>query len=389
MSDLGALGRIVAVASGKGGVGKSTVSVNLALALAAEGARVGLVDADIYGPSIPGMLGIPPERRPAMTPAGKVEPVRAHGIGVMSMGMLTGDDAPAVLRGPMVTKYLRLFIADVDWGPLDWLVLDLPPGTGDTQLTLAQSFPLAGAVVVTTPQDVSLKIARRGARMFEQVKVPLLGVVENMSGFCCPSCGTVSDIFRRGGGEKLAEALGAPFLGAVPLSAEVVDCGDEGRPVVLAHPESAPAAAYRAIAAALSGRAPAAAGMPARFAFDWTPDAGARAESRAPQPGAPADTPLAVERRDARTLGILWADGRDQRIDVRDLRLACPCAGCVDEVTGRALLDPATVPLDIAPARVASVGNYALSVSFTDGHSTGIYTWPKLRGLAAVEVEEL
>jgi ATP-binding protein involved in chromosome partitioning len=211
--------RILAVASGKGGVGKSTLSVNLALALASQGARVGLVDADIYGPSIPGMMGVPADRRPAMTPDGKVEPVQAHGIGVMSMGMLTGDDAPAVLRGPMVTKYLRLFIADVDWGPLDWLVLDLPPGTGDTQLTLAQSFPLTGAVIVTTPQDVSLKIARRGARMFEQVKVPILGVVENMSGFCCPACGNVTDVFNRGGGAQLAEALQAPFLGAVPLSA--------------------------------------------------------------------------------------------------------------------------------------------------------------------------
>jgi ATP-binding protein involved in chromosome partitioning len=385
----GPLGRILAVASGKGGVGKSTLSVNLALALAARGRRVGLVDADIYGPSIPGMLGVPADRRPAMTPDGKVEPVRIHGIGVMSMGMLTGDDSPAVLRGPMVTKYLRLFIADVDWGPLDWLVLDLPPGTGDTQLTLAQSFPLTGAVVVTTPQDVSLKIARRGARMFEQVKVPILGVVENMSGFCCPSCGTVTDVFRSGGGARLADVLGAPFLGAVPLSAEIVDCGDDGRPVVLSKPHSAPAAAYRAVAAALDGGAATAPALPPGFRFGWADGQGVRAADLAPRPGAPHDLPLAVERRDGRTLGILWADGFDQRIDVRDLRLACPCAACVEEMSGRVLLDPADVPLDVEPVSLGAIGNYALAIGFSDGHATGLYSWSRLRALRAAMAEEL
>jgi ATP-binding protein involved in chromosome partitioning len=383
------LGRIVAVASGKGGVGKSTVAVNLALALAERGAAVGLVDADIHGPSVPGMLGLPADAKPAMNPAGRVEPARRHGIGVISMAMLTGDDAPAVMRGPMVTKYLRLFVADVDWGRLDWLILDLPPGTGDVQLTLAQSFPLAGAVIVTTPQDVSLKIARRGVRMFEQVKVPILGVVENMSGFHCPSCGTVTDVFRRGGGARLAEALGAPFLGAVPLDASVVDCGDEGAPVVLARPDGAPARAYRALAAALAGREAGAGGLPARFSFGWTEGAGVRAADAAPRPDGPPTRALAVERLDARTLGIAWADGFAQRIDVRDLRLACPCAACVEETSGRALLDPAAVPLDVAPTAVGSVGNYALALSFSDGHSTGIYSWDRLRGLGATEEEAL
>ena len=204
------LGRMIAISSGKGGVGKSTVTANLAVAMAQTGLRVGVVDADLYGPSIPGMLGIPGDTPPAMGPDKKVIPAEAHGVKAISMAMLTGDDKPAVLRGPMVTKYLQMFISDVAWGELDVLLLDMPPGTGDIQLTLAQAFPLAGAVVVSTPQDVSLKIARRGLRMLEQVKVPILGVIENMSGFTCPSCGTVSHIFHQGGGAAIAESLSVP-----------------------------------------------------------------------------------------------------------------------------------------------------------------------------------
>ncbi|MGH7154871.1 MAG: P-loop NTPase, partial [Acetobacteraceae bacterium] len=180
---------IVAIGSGKGGVGKSTVSVNLALVLQQLGGRIGLVDADVLGPSIPGMLGIPSVQPPAAAPDGKAIPAERHGVKTMSMGMFTGDDTPAVLRGPMVGKYLRMLIGGVQWGHLDYLILDLPPGTGDTQLTLAQSLKLSGAVIVTTPQDVSLKIARRGLRMFEKVHVPILGIVENMSRFTCPHCG--------------------------------------------------------------------------------------------------------------------------------------------------------------------------------------------------------
>ena len=381
--------RIIAVASGKGGVGKTTLSVNLSLALADAGFRVGLVDADLFGPSIPGMLGVPADAKPSISPDQKVLPVEAQGLKVMSMAMLTGDDAPAVMRGPMVTKYLQLFIGDVAWGGLDYLILDLPPGTGDTQLTLAQNFPLTGAVIVTTPQDVSLKIARRGARMFEQVKVPLLGVVENMSGFCCPNCGTVTDIFRKGGGERLAEALGAPFLGAVPLDAAVVDCGDDGTPLVRASPDSAAAAAYRSIAARLADTADPGARLPSPFVWPWEEGAGVRAEGAAPHADGRPAQPLALERRDSRTLGILWADGARQDIDVRDLRLGCPCAACVDEMNGRRRLDPATVPLNIEPTRVWAVGNYAIGVAFTDGHSTGIYSFERLRAMAEAETEHV
>ena len=247
---------LVAVGSGKGGVGKSTFSVNLALALQQIGGRIGLVDADVFGPSIPGMLGLPPGQPLALeaTPDKKVIPVERHGLKAISMGMLRGDDNPAILRGPMVGKYLTFFMGSVQWGQLDYLIIDLPPGTGDTQLTLAQSFPLSGVVIVTTPQDVSLKIARLGLRMFETVHVPILGIIENMSTFTCPHCGKDTDVFRRGGGERMSRQLKVPFLGAIPLDADIVTGGDEGRPIVIDQPNSVAAQAYRAIAAALAGR---------------------------------------------------------------------------------------------------------------------------------------
>ena len=212
------------------------------------------MDADILGPSIPGMLGLPAGQPPTTTADGKIVPADCHNLKVMSMGMLTGDDNPAILRGPMVTKYLRMFIGSVEWGHLDYLLLDLPPGTGDTQLTLAQSYPLSGAIIVTTPQDVSLKIARRGLRMFETVHVPILGIIENMSTFTCPHCGKGTDVFRRGGGERISRELGVPFLGTIPLDPDIVESGDEGRPIVLEKPNSVAAMAYLVIAKDLAGR---------------------------------------------------------------------------------------------------------------------------------------
>ena len=269
---------IIAIGSGKGGVGKSTVSVNLALALQQLGGRIGLVDADIHGPSIPGMLGLPTGQPPATTPDRRLIPADRQGLKVISMGMLTGDDNPAILRGPMVGKYLHMFIGGVQWGQLDYLVLDLPPGTGDTQLTLTQSVPLAGAVIVTTPQDVSLKIARRGLRMFETVHVPILGIIENMSTFTCPHCGKGTDVFRRGGGERMSKELRVPFLGAIPLDADIVTSGDEGRPIVVDKPSSVAAQAYVAIATELAGRlhhAPSTVLKP--FVWTWETDEGAPA----------------------------------------------------------------------------------------------------------------
>ena len=279
---------VIAVGSGKGGVGKSTVSVNLAFALQQMGNWIGLVDADILGPSIPGMMGLPVGQPPTTTPDGKIVPADRHNLKVMSMGMLTGDDSPAILRGPMVGKYLKMFIGTVQWGRLDYLILDLPPGTGDTQLTLAQSYPLSGAIIVTTPQDVSLKIARRGLRMFETVHVPILGIIENMSTFTCPHCGKGTDVFRSGGGERMSRELGVPFLGAIPLDADIVMGGDKGRPIVLEKPNSVAAMAYLAIAAELAGRLQ---GLPTTGLkpFAWTTGRSARPDFRPldqePEPG--------------------------------------------------------------------------------------------------------
>jgi ATP-binding protein involved in chromosome partitioning len=374
---------IVAIGSGKGGVGKSTVSVNLALVLQRLGGRIGLVDADVLGPSIPGMLGIPTGRRPAATPDGKVIPAERHGVKIMSMGMFTDEDTPAVLRGPMVGKYLRMLIGGVQWGHLDYLILDLPPGTGDTQLTLAQSLTLSGTVIVTTPQDVSLKIARRGLRMFEKVHVPILGIVENMSTFTCPHCGKSTDIFRRGGGERMSRQLGVPFLGAIPLDADVVTGGDEGRPIVVDKPKSVTAQAYAAIAAALAEQLHAApATVLKSFVWRWDSNEGEPSWMESVvRPSGSRTMAIGIRRRDARTLSVLWEDGHRDDFDVRDLRLACHCALCIEEMSGRKLLDPKTVRPDVSPRTISSIGNYAIGIDWNDGHNSGIYSFDHLRSL--------
>ncbi|MGQ9368458.1 iron-sulfur cluster carrier protein ApbC [Azospirillum sp. A39] len=238
---------IVAVASGKGGVGKSTTAANLALALAANGQKVGLLDADIYGPSMPRMLGI--QGRPISHDGRTLEPMENYGIKVMSMGFLVAEDTPMIWRGPMVMSALQQMLADVNWGELDVLVVDMPPGTGDAQLTMAQQVPLAGAVIVSTPQDIALLDARKGLNMFRKVDVPVLGIVENMSYFCCPNCGHRSDIFSHGGARKEAAALGTDFLGEIPLDIAIRATSDEGQPIVVSQPDSEHAKVYRAIAA--------------------------------------------------------------------------------------------------------------------------------------------
>lgn len=238
---------IVAVASGKGGVGKSTTAANLALALAANGQRVGLLDADIYGPSMPRMMGITgkPNSRDGKT----LEPMENYGVKVMSMGFLVAEDTPMIWRGPMVMSAIQQMLRDVAWGELDVLVVDMPPGTGDAQLTMAQNVPLAGAVIVSTPQDIALLDARKGLNMFRRVDVPVLGIVENMSYFCCPNCGHRSDIFSHGGARAEAETLGVDFLGEVPLDIAIRETSDGGTPIVMAQPDSEHARVYRQIAA--------------------------------------------------------------------------------------------------------------------------------------------
>jgi ATP-binding protein involved in chromosome partitioning len=237
---------IIAVASGKGGVGKSTTACNLALGFAAEGLRVGVLDADIYGPSMPKLFAI--RGRPKIKTGRTLIPMEGYGCKVMSIGFLVEEDTAMIWRGPMVISALNQMLREVDWGELDVLVVDMPPGTGDAQLTMSQSVPLAGAVIVSTPQDLALIDARRGVAMFQKVNVPILGVIENMSYFLCPSCGTRSDIFGHGGARAEAERIGVPFLGEIPLHMEIREKADSGLPVVVTSPESGHAKAYRAIA---------------------------------------------------------------------------------------------------------------------------------------------
>jgi ATP-binding protein involved in chromosome partitioning len=236
---------VIAISSGKGGVGKSTVSVNLAVALALTGAKVGLLDADIYGPNIPMMMGVtkPPEQKD-----GKIAPAESHGVKLISMGFFVPEDTAVVWRGPMVHTAIQQLFRDVLWGELDYLLIDLPPGTGDAQLTLTQLVPLTGAVTVTTPQEVALHDVRKGMMMFQKVNVPLLGIVENMSYFLCGHCGERTEIFSHGGGERAAAKLGIPFLGRVPIDPAIRDGGDSGTPIVVADPASPQSASFREIA---------------------------------------------------------------------------------------------------------------------------------------------
>jgi ATP-binding protein involved in chromosome partitioning len=265
LQPLPGIGNVIAVASGKGGVGKSTTAVNLALALALDGARVGLLDADIYGPSQPRMMGLQGER-PVSGDGKRIEPLVAHGVKVMSIGFLIEEEQPMVWRGPMVTQALTQLLSDTNWGELDYLVVDMPPGTGDIQLTLAQRVPVSGAVVVTTPQDIALLDARKGLRMFQKVSVPVLGVVENMSTHVCSKCGHEEPIFGSGGGSRMAAQYGVSLLASLPLDIRIREQTDGGRPTVAADPDGALGRAYLemarrtaaklSLAASLAGAAP-------------------------------------------------------------------------------------------------------------------------------------
>ena len=243
---------IIAVGSGKGGVGKSTTAVNLALALAAEGLAVGVLDADVYGPSVPMMLGL--SGRPDSPDGKTIEPMRAHGIEAMSIGLLVDQDAPMIWRGPMATSALTQLLTDTRWGDLDVLVVDLPPGTGDIQLTMAQKIPVAGAVIVTTPQDIATLDARKALKMFEKLGIAVLGLVENMAVHVCSNCGHAEHIFGEGGAGRMSEQYGVPVLGSLPLQVAIREQGDAGTPIVAAQADSAMAQAYRDVARAMLAR---------------------------------------------------------------------------------------------------------------------------------------
>jgi ATP-binding protein involved in chromosome partitioning len=350
----------LAIASGKGGVGKSTVATHLALALSLSGAKVGLMDADIYGPSVPTMLGGGSSPQPAGQP-GVIHPVEKRGLKFVSMGLFTGRDTPVIWRGPMATKMIQQFLSQVAWGELDYLLIDLPPGTGDVQLTLTQSAPLVGAVIVTTPQEVAVSVTLRGLRMFEQVQVPILGIIENMSAFICPHCGKTTEVFRHGGGRKAAEELGVCFLGEIPLDPAIAEAGDAGVPVVAeggAGPKSASARAFGDIAEKLVRE---------------VTRVNELTESVRHQPKEVKAADGAVE--------IAWTDGHVSRLPFRSLRQACPCALCVDEWSGERRLDSNRVLMSVRPLDIRRVGRYGLQFNWSDLHGSGIYTYDYLRSL--------
>lgn len=346
---------VIAIASGKGGVGKSTATTNLALSLAATGAKVGVLDADVYGPSVPGMLGI--TERPKVNADGKAIPPEAYGVKVMSVGMMMGDNDPGIWRGPIVSRILQQFLAAVEWGNLDYLLMDLPPGTGDVQLTLTQSAPLNGAVIVTTPQDVALKIARKGLRMFQQVNVPILGIIENMSGFVCPSCNAVHNIFKTGGGEKAAQEMTVPFLGSIPLDPRMVEAGDLGKPLVALDKNTAGARAFEIVAKNLAAQISIA---------NYN-------ESQVK------NRPKEMHLHDQTPPKIVWDDGAILAYDHFALRMACPCAACRDEMSGERTLKESDIPKDIKVIESRAVGRYGQNLVFSDGHASGIYVNDLLR----------
>ncbi len=351
---------LIAVASGKGGVGKSTVSANLALALAKAGASVGLMDADVYGPSIPRMLGVLGQQPETDPLSKKMVPFEKHGIKFMSVGMLQQEsDTALIWRGPMASKLVQQFLGGVEWGALDYLLIDLPPGTGDIQLTLTQSVPLAGAVIVTTPQDVARTITQKGLRMFQQLQVPIIGVVENMSGFVCEHCHQVTPIFKKGGGRKMAEELAVPFLGEIPLEQVIAADGDYGVPTVAAHPDSASGRAYDGIARQMASQ------------LSIINAATAQVSSR----------PKEVNTQDPQVTVITWDDGKVVRYPNRYLRSMCPCAQCVNEVTGERMVRLESIDPEVRILSVAPVGRYALHFQWSDGHGTGLYSFETLRKL--------
>lgn len=344
---------IIAVASAKGGVGKSTLTTNLAIALQSQGATVGIMDADIYGPSQPTMLGVTFEKLENNN--GKISPVIKHGISFISIGLLISPDDPVIWRAPIVTKMIQQFITQVSWGSLDYLFIDLPPGTGDIQMTLCQHATLSGAIIVTTPQEVALGITKKGIKMFETLNVPILGVVENMSGFTCPHCQAITPIFKEGGGKTLAEQYKLPYLGAIPLDPKIVEAGDVGMPVIHYAPDSDATHSYLDIASRLKNKL----------------------RERSSDSSQPQEMELAATGE----LILFWHDGHRSVYTPLELRSACACAMCKDENSGKRILDVKNISPNIRIINATAVGRYAVTAQFSDGHRTGIYTFKRLREL--------
>ncbi len=352
MPGLPGVKHIVAVASGKGGVGKSTTAVNIALGLQSMGLRVGMFDADIYGPSQPRLLGLAGQQPSATEDQKKLIPLKAFGLAVMSMGFLVDEDMPIVWRGPMVTQALNQMLFDVAWnidGDLDVLIIDMPPGTGDVQLTMAQQVPMSGAVIVSTPQDLALIDARKGLNMFRKVDVPVIGIVENMSFFVAPDTGKRYDIFGHGGAEREAEKLGLKFLGGVPLHMDIRELSDAGTPVTAVRPEGPEAAVFKEIAVKV-----------------W----------EAVQTSKGIEAPIIKLSPDRDSLKVTFKDGYSYDLPAEMLRVMSPSA----EVQGHSAEQRVTVPgkRNVKIKTMQPVGKYATKIAFDDGHDTGLYSWSYL-----------
>ncbi len=361
-SPLANIKHIIAVGSGKGGVGKSTTAVNLAVALQKLGAKVGLMDADIYGPSLPTLMGS--HEQPKHIESGKIAPPVIHDIKCMSMGLL-GQGTPAVWRGPMASRAIQQFLTEMDWGELDYLIIDMPPGTGDIHITLSQSIRLSGAIIVMTPQGLATEISQKGLQMFQQVRVPVLGLVENMSEYVCSNCGHHEHIFSKGGGAEVSQKLGLPLLQSFPLDKKLLEESEAGTPVLVSRPESDTAKLYLDLAKNMA------------------------AELRSVLGGARKSNPTVVNTEKNDTHGMLkvaWSDGRDSVVAYKELRFQCPCAVCVDENTGVRKIKKESIKEDIQPVRINTIGNYALSIQWSDGHNTGIYAFDMLRKLLVKEI---
>jgi ATP-binding protein involved in chromosome partitioning len=348
---------VVPVGSGKGGVGKSTVSSNLAIALAKLGAKVGLLDADIYGPSIPTIMGA---HVPPTAGNGNIIPVLRYGVEIVSMGFFVPKGEATIWRGPMLSKVVEKFLGGVEWGELDYLLVDLPPGTGDVQLSLCQMIPLTGAAVVSTPQDLAFNVAEKAVSMFNKLRTPILGLVENMSGFECRHCGRREEIFGSGGARRFAMANEIPFLGEIPLSTDIRTTSDDGHPIVESMPASPSARAFFRVAENLAAQV-----------------------STLTLGGVSSDRPEIAEitRPSTSEVRILWKDGHESIYTGHALRLGCRCAVCVDEMSGNKRLREESISKDVRPLSIDPVGRYAIRFQWSDGHSTGIYTFELLREL--------
>ncbi len=349
---------VIPVASGKGGVGKSTVSANLAVTLAKLGFRVGLMDADVYGPSIPTLMGV--HEPPKQQGEGKIAPHSRFGVKMISIGFFLPKGEAVIWRGPMLHKTVDQFLGSVDWGELDYLIVDLPPGTGDIQLSLCQKIPLSGAVIVSTPQDLAFEVAEKAISMFQKLNTPILGLIENMSGFVCKKCGSHEDVFGEGGAKRHAESRGIPFLGSIPLATELRIASDQGTPLVDQAPDSPGGKAFFDIAKNLL------------------------AELTERSEGKYSDTkqyPKEVRQVEKDSIEIAWKDGHESRYKAFALRLACPCAMCVDENTGKRLIREQSVRSDVYLLSMDRVGRYGIAFRWSDRHSTGIYTFEYLKSL--------